>query len=128
MVTRAGSPGIVRLIIGQLDRHPDQMAQHRSALFALYIEQVLSAKERPSAAVLAGWAPLAASVSHDELAGTLLPAIQRMVKRNPDIALPSVARLLAGVKVDLSRYVDPLLVLLLQQGRHAKDTVRCAAA
>lgn len=92
------------------------------------VHQVLSAKERPSTASLAGWAPLAAALTHEELAATLLPAAQRSVKRNPDGALPSLAALLAAVQLDLSRYVAELMgPLLLLQCRHAKDSVRCGS-
>ena len=58
------------------------------------------------------------------LQGTLLPAAQRLAKRNPDSVLPSVAALLAAAKMDLSAIVPDLLPLLLQMSRHARDTVR----
>lgn len=87
--------------------------------------QVLGAKERPSPAALASWAPLAAALTHKELAATVLPAAQRSVRRNPDSALPALVALLGALQLDLSRYVAELFApLLLLQCRHAKDTVR----
>ena len=58
------------------------------------------------------------------LQGTLLPAAQRLAKRNPDSVLPSIAALLAAVKADLSAIVPDMMPLLLQMSRHARDTVR----
>ena len=59
-----------------------------------------------------------------DLQGTLLPAAQRLAKRNPDSVLPSIAALLAAAKADLSAIVPDMLPLLLQMSRHARDTVR----
>ncbi len=58
------------------------------------------------------------------LQGTLLPAAQRLAKRNPDSVLPSIAALLAAAKADLSAIVPDIMPLLLQMSRHARDTVR----
>jgi hypothetical protein len=108
-----------------LAKGPQLLEEHRGALLALYVDQVLGAKERPAADSLAGWAPLAAALTHDDLAATLLPAAQRSVRRSPDSALPSLAALLGAVQLDLSRYVADLVgPLLLLQCRHAKDSVR----
>ena len=116
----------MRLVISHLSEQPDALADHCGALLSLYIDHVLGSKERISAAALAGWSQLAASLTHEDLATTLLPAVQRMVKRSPDSALPSVALLLGAVELDLSRYVGDLVALLLLQSRHAKDSVRCS--
>jgi len=115
----------VRFIISHLAKQPEVLATHRGALLSLYVEHVLGSKERISAAALAGWSSLAAVLTHEDLVSTFLPAVQRMVKRSPDSALPSVALFLGALELDMSGYVKDLVALLLQQCRHAKDSVRC---
>ena len=119
-----GSPGLAWVLLTYLATDGAQLDAHRSALIELYIDKVLSARERPSAAALAQWAHLAALLTLEDLRGTLLPAIQRLAKRSPDVVLPSVAALLAAVRADLSGVVPGLMATLLQLARHARDTVR----
>lgn len=49
--------------------------------------------------------PLLRLVDHDFFKETLLPAIQKAILRNPEIALESVGNALQGLNIDLSQYV-----------------------
>jgi hypothetical protein len=106
---------------------PEQLAAHRPALLAGYVEHVLNAKTPQDAARLSAYGHLLAGVTHDEFSSTLLPAAQRMVKRSPDVTLPTVAMLCRCVRLDLSTYTAALAELLTQLCRHAKEPVRCGA-
>lgn len=124
MRVMAGSPGAARLVLRQLAGSPEQLAAHRPALLAAFVEHVVNAKARPKAAALAAWGQLLAGTSHEEFSGQLLPAAQRMMKRSPDVTLPTVAALCRGVRLDLSAYAAALAEPLSQLCRHVKEPVR----
>lgn len=112
------------LVLWHLENSPEQLAAHRPALLAGYVEHVLNAKSRQDAAKLNAYGHLLAGVTHDELSGVLLPAAQRMMKRSPDVTLPTVAVLCRCVRLDLSPYAASLAEPLSQLCRHAKEPVR----
>jgi hypothetical protein len=62
------------------------------------------------------------------LAGTLLPTVVRMARRNPEPALAAAAPMLRALRLDLSAHVAELWPALLQQSRHAREAVRALAA
>lgn len=105
---------------------PEQLAAQRPALQAGYVEHVLNAKTRQDASRLNAYGHLLAGATHDELSGVLLPAAQRMMKRSPDVAVPTVAAMCRSVRVDLSAHAASLAEPLGQLCRHPKEPVRSA--
>ncbi len=97
-------------------------------LLAVFTDKVLSSREQPSSEVLAAYRPLLASVSASQMAESVLPSVVRNIKRTPDVTLPTVEVLLEAADLDLSAHAAELLPVLVQQTRHAKETVRCASA
>lgn len=88
--------------------------------------KVLAAKERPAPEAMDAYQPLLATVTHEEMSGTLLPVISRMAKRSPDSMLSSAARVLMLVQLDLSQYAAALMADLQPLLRHVKPPIRCA--
>ena len=52
--------------------------------------------------------PFCSYVQHDDFKGTLLPAMQKAMLRNPELCLESIAHILGSLKIDLSQYVTEL--------------------
>lgn len=87
-------------------------------------EQVLSARAPVPAAITKCYRPLLAHITPEAFAGTLLPALQRVVKRLPEVMLPVADALIGMMTLDLSPHGETLMKDLVQQFRHPKDTVR----
>jgi len=88
--------------------------------------KVLAAKERPVPEATDAYQSLLATVTHEEMSGTLLPVISRMAKRSPDSMLSSAARVLMLVQLDLSQDAAALMADLQPLLRHVKPPIRCA--
>lgn len=123
----AGSPAAACLVLWHFASSPEQLAAHRPALLAGYVEHVLNAKTPQNTARLSAYGHLLAGVTHDDFSSVLLPAAQRMIKRSPDVTLPTVAMLCRCVRLDLSTYAAAIAEPLTQLCRHAKEPVRCSA-
>lgn len=123
----AGSPAAACLVLWHLAGSSEQLSAHRPALLAGYVEHVLNAKTQQDTAKLHAYSHLLAGVTHDELSSVLLPAVQRMIKRSPDVTLPTVAMLCRCLRLDLTTYAAALAEPLTQLCRHAKEAVRCSA-
>ncbi len=83
----AGSPGLAWVLLTFLASDSARLEGHRGALMELYIDKVLGAKERPSPAALAQWAPLAALLTVDDLKVPLLvPLGVTMAAGQPDVS------------------------------------------
>ena len=63
----AGSPGLAWVLLTYLASDSTRLDARRGAVMELYIDKVLGAKERPSPAALAQWAPLGALLTVDDL-------------------------------------------------------------
>lgn len=66
-------------------------------------------------------------LSHEDFQNIVIPSSVKMLKRNPEIVLESVGVLLRIVKLDLSKYANELLSVVLSQARHADESRRLGA-
>jgi hypothetical protein len=65
-------------------------------------------------------------LSAEGFATVLLPALLRVVKRLPDIMLPTAEAVIGRTTLDTSPQGELLMRDLVQQLRHQKDAVRYA--
>lgn len=77
------------------------------ALLDAFVRTAVSCKQSPRLELVGSCAPLLRQLSHEELSGILLPAMQRALLRSPEVILPSVGRVLAALSLDLSQYTQP---------------------
>ena len=103
----------------------EEKAKICQALLEIFVNGILSAKERPLDSTLACYKKFLGGVSADQVSGTLLPAALRMIRRSPEAALGSATFMLSTLRQDLSSTAaSEIMPVLVQQARHAKETVR----
>jgi hypothetical protein len=94
-------------------------------LLQIFVDGILSAKERPLDSILVCYKSLLSSATADQVVGILLPATLRMIRRSPEAALGSASFMLSMLSQDLSGVAaTEIMPVLVQQARHAKETVR----
>jgi len=64
----------------------------------------------------------------DQFAASLLPALQRALKRNPETAAAAAAGMLAELRLDCEPFAQDLLPPLLSAARSAKEETRACGA
>jgi len=103
----------------------EQKAKISQALLDIFVNGILSAKERSLDSTLACFKKFLGALSADQVNGTLLPAALRMIRRSPEAALGSATFMLSTLSQDLSSTAaTEIMPVLVQQARHAKETVR----
>ncbi|XP_065852916.1 protein ILITYHIA [Euphorbia lathyris] len=90
----------------------------------IYVKAVLNTKEKPASALSEAFHPLFMHLSHEDFQNIVVPSSVKMLKRNPEIVLESVGILLKLVKLDLSKYANELLSVVLSQARHVDESRR----
>lgn len=103
----------------------------REQLLGLYVEKVLvGGRERAGPEVLAAYRPLLQQLSEEDLNTKVLPAVNKALRRVPDVAMGAVVALAADVPAALNGSVakaaGELVPVLVQQMR-LKESVRAAA-
>ena len=107
----------------------DAPAAARAAALDVYIRVVFGgdAKVKLPPAVGCILSPLAATITHDEFAEKVAPAVVKQLKRSPEGVLRSTRSLLETTSLDLSRYAVQLFEPLLSQVKHADEWRRAEA-
>ena len=99
--------------------------EHALGVFLeIFIEKVLSAKVAPERLELECYRKMLESLTMDDVKTKLMPSAVKMSKRSPEAAIEITAFALGCLSIDLSGFSDDLSALMLQQGKHAKETVR----
>lgn len=93
----------------------------------LYVKAVLNAREKPTKVLSEAFCLLFKCMSHEDFQSIVVPSSVKMLKRNPEIVLESVAILLESVNLDLSRYAIEIISVVLPQARHADEGRRVVA-
>lgn len=93
----------------------------------LYVKTILSSKDRPPKAATEAFRPLFLDLGHEDFKSIVVPSCTRMLKRNPEIVLESIEYVLKAVPLDLSRYSNEFMPVVLQQARHSDEERRVAA-
>lgn len=71
---------------------------------------MIQAKTPPSAQALSNLSPLLSSLTHEVMSDSLVPALEKAIKKSPAGVLAAVAALAAQLNLDLSRYVEGLFL------------------
>ena len=93
----------------------------------LYVKTILSSKDRPSKAATEAFKPLFLDIGHEDFRNNVVPSCIRMLKRNPEVVLQSIGYLLETVRLDLSKYSNEFMPVVLQQARHLDEERRINA-
>lgn len=99
----------------------------QSVFLELYAKVVLNAREEPEKGLSEAFRPLFRHITHEEFQSAIIPSAVKMLKRNPEIVLESVGILLESVNIDLSKYTDEIVSIVLPQARHADEKRRIEA-
>lgn len=94
----------------------------------MYVKMVLNAKDKPSPAISEAFLPLFMHMEHEDFKTLVFPSCIKMLKRNPEIVMESIAELLKSVNLDLSKYATEYLSVVLPQARHADEGRRIRAS
>ena len=123
-VSKLSAP-LVHLVWSYARKRTQIAPETSRRLVPVFIDSVLSAKERPSPPVLAHYARLLHDCPLDVVVDTLLPAALRMIRRSPEPALSASIFLFNSLSADLSGPAPgEVMPVLVQQARHAKEPVR----
>ncbi|EPS66888.1 hypothetical protein M569_07888, partial [Genlisea aurea] len=120
-------PDLIYVMLDFTNSNPDSFEKWKDAYLEIYVKVVLNAKEKPTKGLSEAFLPLLAHLSQEDFKNTILPLCIRMLKRNPEIVLESVGVLLKSVNMDLSRYANDILAVVLPQSKHADDARRLAS-
>ena len=119
----AGSEGLARALL----RAPPAAAGLsglQDHLIKGYCSNVLASKEATPAHVHQAFELLLAQMSYEQFAAPVLPVLLRMLKRSPEVTLPSLTSICSSLKIDLSTHAAELLAVLLPNLRSSKDILR----
>jgi hypothetical protein len=70
----------------------------------MLVKVVVGSKTKVPEYVVGSCRPLLVLLSHAEFSELVLPALQKALLRNPELALKTVANVLANLSLDLSQY------------------------
>ncbi|KAJ1414656.1 TOG domain [Sesbania bispinosa] len=121
------SPELLLLLLEFSSRSPSLFGEFKSAFLDIYVNAILSAKEKPGKSLIEAFRPLYLQMSHEDFQNIVIPSSVKMLKRNPEIVLESVGILLKSVNLDLSKYAAEILSVALVQARHADEGRRDGA-
>lgn len=122
----AGSEGLARALLRAPPAAPG-LTGLQDQLTKGYCTKVLASKDATPAHVQQAYEPLLAQVSSEQFVTSLLPVLLRMLKRSPEVTLPSLVSICSSSKLDLSDHANDLLAVLLPNLRSSKDNLRQAA-
>lgn len=122
----AGSEGLARALLRAPPAAPG-LTGLQEKLIKGYCTKVLASKDATPAHVQQAYEPLLAQVSSEQFVTSLLPVLLRMLKRSPEVTLPSLASICSSSRLDLSDHANDLLAVLLPNLRSSKDNLRQAA-
>ncbi|KAE9616079.1 putative translational activator Gcn1 [Lupinus albus] len=121
------SPEILLLLLEFSSQSPTSFGEFKPSFLDIYVNAILSAKEKPSKSLTEAFRPLYLELSHEDFQNIVIPSAVKMLKRNPEIVLESVGILLKSVNLDLSKYAAEILSVVLAQARHADEGRRDGA-
>ncbi|KHN43147.1 Translational activator GCN1 [Glycine soja] len=121
------SPELLMLLLEFSSRSPSLFGEFKPAFLDIYVNAILSAKEKPGKSLTEAFHPLYLQMSHGDFQSLVIPSSVKMLKRNPEIVLESVRILLKSVNLDLSKYAAEILSVVLAQARHADEGRRDGA-
>jgi len=103
----------------------EKVEQTRGRLLNLFIERFMSGQKTvPAQHDLGCFSDVLAASTLNEVTGIVVPAAVKMMKRSPEIAFQVSIFAFQCFNVDLSSKSDEIMPLILQQARHAKESVR----
>ncbi|XP_050224461.1 protein ILITYHIA [Mercurialis annua] len=120
------SPELMSLLL-EFSVASSSFGQYKQIFLDTYVKSVLNAKEMPAAILSESFHPLFIHLSHEDFQSVVIPSAVKMLKRNPEIVFESVGVLLKLVDLDLSKYANELLSVVLSQARHTDESRRLAA-
>ncbi|XP_020581082.1 protein ILITYHIA-like [Phalaenopsis equestris] len=126
-ISTRDSSALIRILLEFSIGNSSFFEKYKPNFLELYVKAVLNAKERPSRLLAESFQPLFMHIEHEDFQILVVPSSIKMLKRNPEIVMESIADLLRHVNLDMSKYVIEFLSVILPQVRHADDERRTKA-
>uniref|UniRef100_A0ACD6AQE4 Uncharacterized protein n=2 Tax=Avena sativa TaxID=4498 RepID=A0ACD6AQE4_AVESA len=120
------SPAFIRVLLDFTVTSPF-LFDHKQVFLDLYVAIILKPNDTPSKAASEAFKPLFLVLEYEDFKSVLLPLCKNMLKRNPEIVLQSIGRLLMMVPVDLRKYFMELMPVILPQAYHFDEPRRLYA-
>lgn len=108
-------PGLIRLLSERREVQQHGSAETRSALLKIFVETVVTAKGKPRAVDVEACIPLVASLSAEEFGSQVIPGVQRMMKRSPEVITSTLGVLIPELKLNLSEWAAELMAAAVAQ-------------
>ncbi|KAG9151609.1 hypothetical protein Leryth_019963 [Lithospermum erythrorhizon] len=121
------APELIRILLDFSCSNSTLFDQWKETFLDVYVKSVLNAREKPRKELSEAFLPLFFRLSHDDFKIIVIPSSVKMLKRNPELVLESVAVLLQSVNLDLSKYAVEILSVVLVQARHSEESRRHTA-
>ncbi|UPQ98417.1 ARM repeat domain-containing protein [Chloropicon primus] len=126
-------PGLLRFLAERKEIQQHTSTEVRAKLVSIFIESAITAKTKPTDKDIEACLPLLASLSKEEFGSQVMPGVQRMMKRSPEVIIPTLISLIPKLKISLSEWMTDLLgcfVAQLQSSNqgHRDDASRAAQA
>ncbi|KAL1132575.1 hypothetical protein AAG570_010527, partial [Ranatra chinensis] len=86
------------------NKHTDLVVLHKLKLLDQFVKIIVGSKVKVKDYVVTACRPLLLLLLHNEFSEILLPALQKAMLRNPELALHTVSKVLANLSLDLSQY------------------------
>eukprot|EP01114_Cavostelium_apophysatum_P005269 TRINITY_DN1605_c0_g1_i7.p1 TRINITY_DN1605_c0_g1~~TRINITY_DN1605_c0_g1_i7.p1 ORF type:complete len:2557 (-),score=707.41 TRINITY_DN1605_c0_g1_i7:133-7803(-) len=115
---------IVGLLFDHLTKRVDLLPKYRQQFIEWYSKILLSATQKPTEQNNASFVSLVKTINEKEFKDTILPTLQRVLKRNPEVVTKSVADLLRDINFDLSAHATDVLSLILPQMQSKDEALR----
>ena len=125
IAVETGSTSLLRLVcdaIASSERDP-----LRPALLTHYCTNILASKTPPTPTAICACRSLIGSLTRTEFAETVLPALTRALRRNPEVVLDIACALFRDLHLDVSLFGLELQKSLLSLIRHTSATVQADA-
>ena len=108
-------PGLLRFLAERKEIQQCASVEVRKSLLKTFVETVVTAKSKPSDIDAEAALPLIVSLTREEFESDVMPGIQRMMKRSPEVIISTLVSLLAKLKIPLDQYVMDLLQAFISQ-------------
>ena len=131
--SKSGSPGLAWMMcraMTSLCYDNDVIETTVSRLAHVFVDKIVcgKTKEMPHPGELACFSDVLLRMSQADLEQVFVPAAMKMAKRSPEISMAIVNAAMSCMGGDFSSCSAELVPLIIQQGKHGKETVRGLAA
>jgi HEAT repeat protein len=116
--------GLLRFLSETKEVQHHTSSEIRKTLLKLFVDNVIACKAKPKEIDVAASLPLLASITEEEFNSEVMPGIQRMLKRSPEIIISTLVPILPKLTFNLKDHTLDLLGAFVGQFRSSHEIQR----